>query len=71
MFYCRRSWIGPKICLVDKRVVIAEDMSSNIVIVRLEITRTYDEVVDYVIRGLKIRPIYGHQGTTFSGVEYV
>ena len=28
---------------------------SNIVVVRLEISRTYDNVVDYVIRELEIR----------------
>ena len=26
----------------------------------------YDDVVDYVIRELEIRPVYGHQGTKFS-----
>ena len=43
-------------------------MSSNIVVVRL-VSRTYDGVVDYVIRRLEIRPaIYDHQGTKFSRV---
>ena len=41
---------------------------SNIVVVRLEISRTYDDVVDYVIHELEIRPVYGHHGTNFSGV---
>ena len=39
-----------------------------IAIVRLKILRTYDDVVNYVIRELKIRPVYDHQGTTLSGV---
>ena len=40
---------------------------SNIVVVRIEISRTYD-VVGYVILELEIRPMYGHQGMTSSGI---
>ena len=36
-------------------------MPSKILVVRL-VSRTYDDVVDYVIRELEIRPVY-HQGT--------
>ena len=43
---------------------------SNIVVVRIEISRTYGDIVDYVIRKLEIRPIYGHQGTKFSRVFF-
>ena len=43
---------------------------SNIVAVKLEISRIYDVVVDYIIRELEIRLIYGRQGTNVSGVEY-
>ena len=43
-------------------------MSSNIVVVRIEILRTYDDVVDYVIRELKKRPVCHYEGTKFSGV---
>ena len=28
----------------------------------------YDDVVNYVIRELEIRPVHGHQGIKFSGV---
>ena len=42
-------------------------MSSNIVVVRNEISRTYDDVVDYVIRELKKRPVCQYEGTKFSG----
>ena len=34
-----------------------------------KISRTYDDV-DYVIRELEIRSVYGRQGMKFSGVEY-
>ena len=43
---------------------------SNIVVFKLEISRTYDDVVDYVIRELELRLVYGNQGTKFPGVEY-
>ena len=33
--------------------------SSNIVVIRLEISRTFDDVVDYVKSEPEIRPIYG------------
>ena len=40
-----------------------------VVVVRLEIFRTYDDVVDYFIRELEIRHIYRHQSTKFSGFK--
>ena len=47
--------------------MIAQNISSNIVVVTL-VSRTYDEVMDYVTRELEIRLVYGHQGTEFSAV---
>ena len=44
---------------------------SSIVVDRLEISRTYDDVVDYVMRELEIRPIHGLKGSKFSGVFYL
>ena len=35
-----------------------------------EISRTYDEVVDYIIRKLETRPVYGRQVTKVLGVKY-
>ena len=32
--------------------------------------RTYDDVVDSIVRELEIRPVYGRQGTKVSAVEY-
>ena len=43
-------------------------MSSNIAVVvkKNGISRTYDDAVDYVIRELEIRPVYGHQADSYA-----
>ena len=52
------------------RVLLGMVEARSVNVKKTTTTTTYDDLVDYIIHELEIRPVYGRQGTKFLGVEH-
>ena len=51
-------------------VEIVQNSLDIVLVARVGVSRSYDDVVNYVMRELEIRPIYGHPSSKFSRIHF-